>query len=443
MKAKVIFSLFFIAALGYLTAQEEQVTIDRNEQKLVIDSVVSILEKNYVYPETAMKMNDLIIKNLNDGKYEDLTDPSDFSNRLTNDLVSVSNDKHLGVVFAPRTIAMMRKSLENPDEDAYHEFLKKEYRKKNYMFEELKILEGNIGYLKFNQFVSTTTFPEAGETAVAAMQFLANTDAIIFDLRGNGGGSPDMIQLLTSYLFEGETQHLNSFYWRPDDETIQFWTLTYVPGKKIPDVPVFVLTSNRTFSGAEEFTYNLKNMKRGIIVGEVTGGGAHPVDRKIINDHFAISVPMGKAINPVTKTNWEGIGIMPHYEVPADQALDRAVVLALDTLITKETDEESRNGLVWVKERKQALLNPQKLDEKEMKKFTGHYGPRKITLDGEQLYYQREDRPKMRMIPMNRDTFVFEELDYFKLHFIEENGKVTVVQGMYNDGRTDQNERDK
>ena len=160
--------------------------------------------------------------------------------------------------------------------------------------------------------------------AVGAMAFLANCDALIIDLRDNGGGNPEMIQLLSSYFFSGEPRHLNSFYYRLDEKTEQYWTLPYVPGSKLADTDLYVLTSSYTFSGAEEFTYNLKNMKRATIVGETTGGGAHPVRMEILNDHFAIGVPYARAVNPISKTNWEGTGIEPDVKVPAAQALDKA-----------------------------------------------------------------------------------------------------------------------
>ena len=187
------------------------------------------------------------------------------------------------------------------------------------------MLPGGIGYLKFNFFSGD---PAAQKTASAAMNFLANCNAIIFDLRENGGGSPDMIAYLSSYLFD-EPVHLNSFYNRPTDTTTDTWTQKDVPGQKLgPETPVFVLTSNYTFSGAEEFSYNLKNLKRGTIVGETTGGGAHPVRPVTLGQQMHITMPFARAINPITKTNWEGVGVKPHVETSADDALDKAIDLA-------------------------------------------------------------------------------------------------------------------
>src|SRR5260370_19281796 len=166
------------------------------------------------------------------------------------------------------------------------------------------------------------------------MSFLANVDAIIFDLRENGGGAPKMVAMISSYLFDKPT-HLNDLYNRKDDFATQYWTLPYVPGTMLADKPAFVLTSKSTFSGAEEFTYNLKNLKRATIVGETTGGGAHPVSGQRIDDHFMIGVPFARAVNPITKTNWEGTGVEPDVKVPAADALATAQKLAAEKLVSK------------------------------------------------------------------------------------------------------------
>jgi hypothetical protein len=149
---------------------------------------------------------------------------------------------------------------------------------------------------------------------------------------------------VTSYLFDKPT-HLNDIYWRPTNKTTEFWTREKVAGTRYGMKDVFVLTSRRTFSGAEEFSYNLKNLKRATIIGETTGGGAHPVDFRRINEHFGVGVPAGRAINPITKTNWEGTGVAPDVDVPAAQALMTAQVMALKAVASKNTDPGRANRL--------------------------------------------------------------------------------------------------
>jgi hypothetical protein len=185
----------------------------------------------------------------------------------------------------------------------------------------------------------------ANETTAAAMNFLANTDALIIDLRRNGGGQPEMVALLSSYLFD-QRAHLNDIYSRFDNRTQEYWTRDTVAGKRYGESkPVYVLTSKRTFSGAEEFAYNLKNLKRATVIGEVTGGGAHPVRPHRLTDHFMIGVPFARAINPITQTNWEGVGVTPDIDTTAEQALKVAHLAALKNLMAKATDQQRANEL--------------------------------------------------------------------------------------------------
>jgi C-terminal processing protease CtpA/Prc len=200
-------------------------------------------------------------------------------------------------------------------------------QRNNCAFEKLEWLPSNIGYLKFNGFPG----PEiCGPTVTTAMNFLSHVDALIIDLRSNGGGDPAMVAYICSYLF-AERTHLNDLYNRKEDRTTEYWTQD-VPGPRLAKQPVFVLTSKRTFSGAEEFAYNLKNLKRATIIGETTGGGAHPVSGHRIDDHFGIGVPFARAINPISKTNWEGTGVEPDVKVPASEALEVAKKMAMEQI---------------------------------------------------------------------------------------------------------------
>jgi hypothetical protein len=172
----------------------------------------------------------------------------------------------------------------------------------------------------------------AADTYAAAMTFVAHTDALILDLRAsNGSMSPDALPMLCTYFFEGPT-HLNDIYWRPEDRTRQFWTWAHVPGKRYLNKPIYVLTSGKTFSGAEELAYDLQNLKRATLIGETTGGGANPGGSRRADDHFQVWVPSGRAINPITKTNWEGVGVTSDVAVPAARALHAAHLTALKQL---------------------------------------------------------------------------------------------------------------
>lgn len=316
-----------------LSAADMHLKIDAAERTRVIDGAVSNLNEFYVYPDTARKMSDALRAHQKNGDYDSVTDADAFADLLTSHLEQVSHDKHLHVNFFPGILPKMDGSGPGPEQlQRMHE----EMAHDNCFFEKVEHLPGNIGYLKFNAFADPDF---CGPTATAAMNFLANVDAIIFDVRENGGGDPKMVALICSYLFS-EPTHLNDLYNRKEDSTTQYWTLPYVPGKRLTGKPAYVLTSSRTFSGAEEFTYNLKNLKRATIIGETTGGGAHPVSGHRIDDHFAIGVPFARAVNPISKTNWEGTGVEPDVKVPADQALETAKKMAADKIKSDQSKGE-------------------------------------------------------------------------------------------------------
>jgi hypothetical protein len=295
--------------------------ITGSQQEAVIDSITTALIESYIFLDVAEEMREYLQTRLRAGDYDEHTSPLSFTRQLTTDLQSISHDLHLRV-NVQQPMANDPAERPSPEEQVRQQI--ERMRKINFGFQKVEILDGNIGYLKLDGFIEASV---GGAAAVAAMNFLANTDALIIDLRANGGGAPSMIQLISSYFFE-EPVHLNSFYIRQTDEWEQYWTPAHVEGPRMTEVPIFILTSGRTFSAAEEFTYNLKNLERATIVGETTRGGAHPVMGRVFPfEDYAISIriPFGRAVNPITGTNWEGTGIEPHIAVQAEDALERAI----------------------------------------------------------------------------------------------------------------------
>jgi hypothetical protein len=205
---------------------------------------------------------------------------------------------------------------------------------------------------------------------------------------------------------------------------------------------VYVLTSARTFSGAEEFSYNLQNLKRATIIGETTGGGAHPTSAMIVQRDFILRVPFARAINPVSKTNWEGTGVKPDIPCPAAEAYDRAYALALEKLAAKTTDPRIKGECEWILAREKAKKSPVRLDEKTLMSYAGVYGERKVTFENGALYYQRTG-PKYRLVAMTPTLFALDGLDNFRIEFAVKGGRAVELIGLYDNGERDASPRTK
>ncbi len=336
----LVIGIYIFGNIVIVAQEKSDITIDETAQNEVIKNLLENLKKSYVFEDVAKKMEMDILQKQKNKDYSKITNGEEFAKKLTEDLQAISKDKHLRVRFSPQILPVRKVKSEPTAEEVadYNNFMKRV----NYGFESAKRLDGNIGYIEFRGFFD----PEGGKDAVAAaMNFVANTDALIFDLRRNGGGDPEMVALICSYLFGDEKVHLNDLYWREGNKTNEFWTTPKVSGTKYLGKDVYVLTSNRTFSGAEEFSYNLKNLKRAKIVGETTGGGAHPGGSFRLNDHFSAFISTGRAISPITKTNWEGTGVKPDIEVSKEIAFETAYIDALKKSLEREKDENQKRAL--------------------------------------------------------------------------------------------------
>ncbi len=402
--------------------------LTNQEKETIVYSIGKQLKATYVFPDVAKEMADFIIENLKKGNYNSIDNPHEFANQLSKDLVSISHDKHIRVVYHIQQRATEKQTKTAKETDQHFIKLKRE----NFGFKELKLLNGNIGYLDLRSFCNVKY---AGETAVAAMNFLSNSDAVIIDLRWNGGGSPTMIQLISSYLFSDPT-HLNTFYWRPTDSHSQTWTIPHVQGTKFPETAVYILTSKRTFSAAEEFSYNLKNLKRATLIGETTGGGAHPGGPVFATDRFAINVPSGRAINPITKTNWEGTGVTPHIKVPSNQALEIAQIKALETLLENSETEEQKAFYKWNLSTIKILLEPLSIEKTILKSYIGSYGHRKIIIEGNTLFSQLGNDDKYELIPLTESEFIFKDNHSNKIKFLLENAQTIGLELHYQYGQS-------
>jgi hypothetical protein len=439
----ILFTLLSSATVAHaqLARPGELPRIDATTRAAIVDSVTAAIDSIYVLEEPAKRIVAGLRANLADGDYDTLTDPAELAQRLYRDAQAINHDGHFRIAAMPPLDPSVPETQVRDPADV--ERGRRLQKARNYGFKEAEIFPGGIGYVRFDQF---SRGDDAFAAAAAAMNFVANSSAVILDLRYNGGGSAAMIRFLCGYLFE-ENEHLINWDIRAEKKTVQSYSADYVPGKRITEQPVYVLTSRQTFSAAEEFTFDLKNLKRAIIVGDTTGGGGHTVAGLVFPfDGFRIGIriPYGRAYNPENNEGWEGVGVIPDLAVPADQALVAARADALEKLIEGEKDEKAVAFYQWQLADLESRLEPIKLSEQQLRQYAGRYGPRRVLLEGGVLYYQREDRPRYRLEPMGEDQFRVGDLEYFRLSFErDESGKVVKVIGMYDDGRTDENPRDK
>jgi hypothetical protein len=304
--------------------------IDAAIQVEVINQLSEKLRSCYVFPDLAEQICVNLKRYLNDGEYADLTEGNLFALALTMHLQEVNHDEHLWVRWHAEALPEDEGQLRlNP---AWQEERKLEARLGNYGFNKLEKLPGNVGYFDIRYFHRPAW---GGDTAVAVMNSLAHSQALIIDLRECMGGFPGMIALICSYLFGDEPTHLVSIYWRDEDITQQYWTLPYIPGKRFVDKPVFVLTSKITFSAGEMFAYILQTYQRATVIGEQTDGGANAGVSYRLHPYFEAFIPIGRTINPLTGANWEGSGVTPDISAPRDQSFNIAYKLALQSVLVE------------------------------------------------------------------------------------------------------------
>lgn len=434
--------IFIIHLFCFLTVtsygQNNSRKLTKNELKETIKGVTKVLDDKYVFPEKAILMSKLLNDNFKRRVYHSFQDPKKLAKKLTKDLQSITNDKHLRVFYSPNN-QRGSKEINAEERKNFEQKMIAMEKRDNFLFKEVKILDGNIGYIDFRGFRDPKY---ASETVISALGFLQNTDAIIIDLRNNGGGYPQMVQLVTSYFVTEELVHLNTFYNRVEDTYNQYWTLPYVPGKRLPDVQLYILTSSSTFSAAEEFSYDLKHLKRAIIVGETTGGGAHPGESFRINNKFKVWTPTGRAINPITKTNWEGVGVIPHIKTTEKNALIEAQLKALDSLKSLNKDPFRKDYYKWHIETLKAVRSPVKVPLETLKKYVGVYDRISISVENEILYYQSGDNEKLKLTPINQFAFQYGELTDVRMIFSIKNNNVELTtKNVY--GRSDTYEKNK
>lgn len=423
--------LFFITINSSSFAQEK---LTQSQQSAIIDSLCFKLEKLYPVHEIGEKTGKGIRKNFDSGKYSDYTLPAEFVQHLNDDLQSLSKDGHLGIIYdSVMSAELQKEKVSGEKEKSYADLIAESERWNNYGFKELKILEGNIGYLDLRMFFS---IKYAGETAAAVMNFFSNCNGLIIDLRRNGGGWDEMVTFLAAYFIDNaEGIIFNITRSTLDSSYFASVPSAYVPGKKLTNIPLIILTSKSTASAAEAFTNIVKHFSKNTqVVGETTAGAENPVESIVLFGGYVIQMPVWQKIYSYDKTGWEGIGVKPDLEVKSDDALNVAHLNLLNKLKEETIDETIKNKYQWYIEGVNALNNPVKVKKDIMLAYSGTYGNRKIYFENDDLYYQYKGRSKRKMIPISDEYYLIKDIDSYRVKFIKDNEKVKGLIVIYDDG---------
>lgn len=317
---------------GGLSAQTEGTRVEPAEQREVVERAIALLEERYVFPGSVVTVVDSLRSDLATGAYGTGPDAGAFAEALSARIRGLSGDGHLWVAYEPTPSNDAGVAeREAPEERGLR------LARSNFGFPRVEVLPGNVGYLDIRTFVEPAL---AGDAVASAMGFLGGVEALILDVRRSQGGSPAMVALLASYVVHPKPVHLFDLYMRSADRTDQYWTLSYLPGPRLADRPVYVLTAGRTFSAGEGLAYLLKHIGRAEVVGERTGGGANPGAFHRLSDRFVMFVAEGRVIGRATGDNWQGTGVEPDVRVSEALALGIAHRHALERLRASASDPE-------------------------------------------------------------------------------------------------------
>lgn len=422
-------ALFLLGSTFPAFSQQPQKELSGEEKQQVIEIAAEKLSKNYVFPDTARKYADHLRKRLKSGAYNEIKSPVEFAQALKADLHSIYHDKHLSVNYNPG----LEQAMANTGQGGHGAPNPNMEKKSNAAFRNVHIKPGNIGYVRFDGFSALTE--NTKRVIDQAFGFVLHADALIIDLRYNGGGDPRTVQYISNYLFNAPT-HINSLYQRDRDTTIHFVTSVITPN--MSETPVYVLTSNNTFSAAEEFTYNLKSLKRAVIIGEATKGGAHPVRSFPTAHGIILNIPFARAINPITKTNWEAVGIAPDINAPFFSALDVAYAKALAQLAENNKNAPIGNYFKWHAGKMNAVMNKSQVSAADLEKIAGNYGPVTIEYKEGQLQYKRAGFSTFILNSISKKMLLLDGVENQYIEVVSDAaGSVTGIKINFDNGKSE------
>lgn len=396
---KFIQLIVFLFSICTINAQ-----IEKQEKTMVIDSIAKLVKKYYVSLDEGEKMANVILQKNASGGYDSITNPHRLANQLTADLRSVNGDLHMSVHH--KKISKQTKTKEPST------YIDKKGIWSNYGFQEMNVLDGNIGYLKISHFTNWKNFKATKKVITSSINSLKNTDALIIDVRNNTGGVEDVVAYLISYFYDGDSIHLSDYYYRYADKRYGVYTTVDIPGTKLPSIPLYVLVNSRTASAGESLAYMLKHLGRATIIGETTAGAGNGAMSHRVSDQFEVTISSETTINAITKTSFEKTGVIPNIKTESDYSLTKGYQLALEYLKKHKSNIDSSNYDKLIdflpKKKKTDIVNLE-----SYQKYVGRYkGPATeiiISLKGANLSASMVGRGgQFKLIPRGNHTFIVE-----------------------------------
>ncbi len=339
----------------------------------VLDGVVTRLNSTYVDIEAAPLIAKALRARQDGHAYDAITNPAQFAEAVTQDLRSVNGDLHLGLRYSPGPAQARPASPFGDPRDL------------NFGMGRAEILDGNVGYLEITGF----TGGDYEEAVVDALRFLSRTDAVIIDVRRNGGGASDMSHFIFSHFLGEKPVPTINVRSRRSSEPQHRFSLADVPGPRRPDVPLFLLTSQATGSAAEEFSFVLQNLHRATIVGRRTAGAGHMVAPVPLGNGFTVSLSVTRVSDPETGREWEGVGVQPDIVVAPEEALSAAHAAALKLLVAATSDLPRARMWRRLLETVEASGRPAAEEPGRLARLAGSYEGRVVSVRDGGLWYAR------------------------------------------------------
>lgn len=421
MHSRIVVALTIFAALSPspVSAQraaptaaargEAAAPLTAEQRATAIAEIAKIVRDRYVFPDRVPAIIARLNQSLASGRY-DVDGPVTFAERVTADLREASGDRHMYMDFAPAQYAAAGTGeVGGKDSAALEALWAGQARRANHGLAEMKILPGNIRYLRVIGFQWVDD--ETGAAYDAAMRFLRGGDAVIIDLRGNGGGSHAAVRYLLSHFMDGD--ELDITFLTAGKDPVQSRTVDYLPAGRLKGKPLYVLIDRRVGSAAEAFAYDVQQFRLGTLVGETTAGAANNNGFSPVSPGFMLSCSFGRPVHPVSKSNWEGMGVSPDVAVSPERAQDIAQSLALASLVKRaEADPADRADWEWARVAVEARLHPVTIPAAKLRAMTGLYGDRRVLWRNGALAFVRRDGGTARLIPLTADgLFTVEGFD--------------------------------